>query len=57
VKKWEAPKLIVLVRGKPEESVLDTCKTTSYSIGPLVTYTFCWLEDIGCGVCHDNIDT
>ena len=57
MKKWEAPKLIVLVRGKPEESVLDTCKTTSYSIGPLVTYTFCWLEDIGCGVCHDNIDT
>ena len=25
--KWTKPKLIVLVRGKPEESVLQGCKT------------------------------
>ncbi len=27
MKKWEKPQLVVLVRGKPEESVLETCKT------------------------------
>jgi hypothetical protein len=26
MKKWEVPKLIVLVRGDPGESVLDGCK-------------------------------
>ncbi|MBU1523187.1 MAG: hypothetical protein KKG50_00820 [Candidatus Omnitrophica bacterium] len=26
-KKWTTPQLIVLVRGKPEEGVLVTCKT------------------------------
>lgn len=26
-KKWETPKLIVLVRGRPEEGVLADCKT------------------------------
>lgn len=25
-KKWQNPELIVLVRGKPEEMVLSTCK-------------------------------
>jgi hypothetical protein len=26
MKTWEKPKLIVLVRGKPEESILSVCK-------------------------------
>jgi len=26
MKTWEKPKLIVLVRNKPEEAVLDVCK-------------------------------
>ncbi len=26
-KKWEKPELVVLVRGRPEEGVLATCKT------------------------------
>ena len=27
MKTWEKPKLIVLVRGKPEEAILTVCKT------------------------------
>jgi len=27
MKLWEKPKLIVLVRGKPEEAILTVCKT------------------------------
>ena len=27
--KWEKPQLIVLVRGRPEEAVLGTCKKVS----------------------------
>lgn len=30
-KEWEKPKLIVLIRGKPEESVLLFCKTLGYA--------------------------
>lgn len=26
--KWETPKLIVLVRGRPEEAVLQNCRNT-----------------------------
>jgi hypothetical protein len=29
---WEKPLLTVLVRGKPEESVLSLCKTGNYPI-------------------------
>ena len=27
MKTWETPKLIVLVRGRPEEAILTNCKT------------------------------
>jgi len=30
-RKWEKPQLIVLVKGKPEESVLVNCKTQTIS--------------------------
>jgi hypothetical protein len=33
MKKWEKPKLTILVRGKPEEVVLETCKS-SIQTGP-----------------------
>ena len=45
MKKWETPRLIVLVRNKPEETVLMACKDASQS-GPEV-------NDIGC----DRSDT
>jgi len=32
-KHWEKPKLIVLFRGRPEEAVLQVCKSAA-SIGP-----------------------
>jgi hypothetical protein len=32
-KHWEKPKLIVLFRGRPEEAVLQVCKSDQ-SIGP-----------------------
>jgi hypothetical protein len=35
MKKWEKPTLIVLVRSRPEESVLETCKS-SLQTGPVV---------------------
>jgi len=33
-KQWQKPELIVLVRSKPEESVLQTCKVIYQEIGP-----------------------
>ena len=27
MKTWQKPQLVVLVRGKPEEAILTTCKT------------------------------
>jgi hypothetical protein len=32
-KRWEKPKLVVLVRGKPEEAVLAACKNVGYAAG------------------------
>ena len=35
IKKWNKPELIILVRNQPEESVLDSCKTsTGHTPGP-----------------------
>lgn len=33
-KKWQKPKLVVLVRGKPEERILTGCKTSPPAGGP-----------------------
>ncbi len=33
-KTWTEPELIVLVRGKPEEAILGSCKSQIYPIGP-----------------------
>lgn len=33
-KAWVTPELIVLVRSKPEEAVLLTCKITGNAVGP-----------------------
>ena len=33
-KVWEEPKLVALVRSKPEESVLDVCKAKDIPAGP-----------------------
>jgi|WetSurMetagenome_2_1015567.scaffolds.fasta_scaffold1643644_1 hypothetical protein len=31
-KKWRKPEMIVLVRSKPEEAVLDSCKTSTEEV-------------------------
>jgi hypothetical protein len=46
-KAWVEPELIVLVRSKPEEAVLGTCKGGS-SEGPVVSYDVCWIVDEFC---------
>ena len=40
MKKWERPKLVVLVRSKPEESVLETCKI-GFQPGPAAAFAGC----------------
>ena len=41
-KAWKTPELIILVRGKPEEAVLEVCKTTGPNgEGPITNFTAC----------------
>ena len=40
-KPWQKPKLIVLVRGAPEERVLGACKTTSSAAMPSSEFEGC----------------
>jgi hypothetical protein len=48
---WTEPELIVLVRSKPEEAVLDTCKTSSGAFkGPLTTDGYC-MDEACSGFC------
>lgn len=55
-KSWETPQLIVLVRSKPEEAVLLTCKGGSPG-GPGNQFGNC--EEFGEAICHscDSIAT
>jgi len=53
-KKWERPKLTVLIRPNSNEQVLSTCKTGTtwyyYAGGPEMAYCF---SDIGFHDCND----
>ena len=40
-KTWSRPELIVIVRGGPEEAVLDVCKTAIGIVGPLSLHSKC----------------
>jgi len=44
-RKWEKPQLIVLERGRPEESVLGICKQSSTPFGPF--FSGCLLSSGG----------
>ncbi len=46
-KEWTEPELIVLVRNKPEEAVLEFCKTASWAPSPDVVFSNCQAEP-GC---------
>ena len=53
-KVWEKPKLVALVRSKPEESVLDVCKTIDLPAGPGNMADGCGISpDIGCWSCDE----
>ena len=44
---WSRPELIVIVRGKSEEAVLDACKTSA-GVGPIGSVNAC----SGCSACN-----
>jgi hypothetical protein len=48
-KVWATPELIILLRSKPEEAVLDTCKTPSVR-GPQATNAVCKQGQVACSV-------
>jgi hypothetical protein len=51
-KEWSEPELIVLVRNKPEESVLATCKLSSGGgTGPVGYNIACKGYDASCTQC------
>ncbi|MDP8230004.1 MAG: hypothetical protein P9L93_02755 [Candidatus Gorgyraea atricola] len=55
-KKWERPKLIVLMRGKPEEGVLIACKEKDEesSIFAGTAYSVCKMPEV-CADCDGNV--
>lgn len=55
-KTWTTPKLVVIGRGKPEESVLAGCKSHAQPYGTLATATKtnCNKLDGSCGSCQSN---
>jgi hypothetical protein len=51
-KNWVKPDLTVLVRHKPEEAVLDNCKTGT-TPGPSYTHVGCHFVYVPCGDCQN----
>lgn len=54
-KTWEAPKLVILVRTRPEESILSACKTNVGATGPNNFDEYCW--NTACEACQDQVDS
>ena len=52
-KTWIEPELIVLVRSKPEEAVLSTCKMIIHT-GPIDHYQPCVVLQDWCIECKDS---
>jgi hypothetical protein len=50
MKKWEKPQLIVLVRSRPEEAVLQVCKW-DFDGDPFNSTGSCIMPYIGCAPC------
>jgi hypothetical protein len=48
-REWVKPELIVLVRSKPEEAVLDGCKVSTELEGPGYWHIGCYGPVGGCG--------
>ena len=54
---WQKPKLIILYRGRPEESVLADCKTAAGGGKLAVTTKFNACTRNGCPGCDALVDT
>jgi hypothetical protein len=55
-KTWQKPKLVVLVRGRPEEFVLGPCKDVNVPAtpnGPIVEQVDCIQNQVHCSVCSE----
>ena len=51
MKAWERPKLIVLVRGKPEERILGLCKGFQLPGGAVEAFEGCIQNHVNCEDC------
>ncbi len=40
--RWEKPKLIILLKGRPEENVLAGCKTDGITVGAGGVFSGCY---------------
>jgi hypothetical protein len=57
-KAWETPQLIVLVRSKPEEAVLDACKFLHVGSEPMEWFPGCAHGAVdGCAPCSAQVGT
>jgi hypothetical protein len=57
---WETPKLIALVRSKPQEAVLDACKFLHVGSEPMVWFPGCAHgseAESGCAPCYEQVDS
>ncbi len=54
-KTWQKPKLIVLVKGRPEENVLGACKEGPPSSvnGPIIEDVDCIQNLVHCDLCSE----
>lgn len=57
MKKWEKPKLIILVRGKPEERILGWCKGFQMPGGATIAQIGCIQDGMSCEPCAELSDT
>ncbi len=54
-KKWETPELVILFRGRPEESLLCHCKhANNPPVSPYAYHDACNLNPTCCHSCQSN---
>ena len=55
MKKWEKPRLIILVRSRPGESLILYCKTEEGATGdPSTSHVGCYYPEAACDNCSSN---
>lgn len=56
-KPWEKPRLMVLTRNRPDESVLTTCKGGNLFTGPDSGENSCTVLLGNCFFCNNRVDS